>query len=68
MDQAPAPTLPDAARAPGILLPSDRSQWPQQARQAYHQLLRELDRWCRQHDWPMTSNTAVAEEAVRQAW
>ena len=32
------------------------------------ELLRELERWCRKHDWPHTTNAWVAEQAVRQCW
>jgi len=27
----------------------------------------ELNAWCREYGWPMTRNTAVAEEALRRA-
>ena len=49
-------------------LPADRSQWPSDAGKAYNHLLRELNRWSREHDYPMTTNSWIAEEAVRQAW
>ena len=43
-------------------------QWPRDAMSAYHQLVRELNRWCREHDYPTGHNHWVAEEAVRQSW
>ena len=49
-------------------LPSDRTEWPAEARQAFLEVLGELDRWCRQHHWPSTGNGWVAEQAVRQCW
>ena len=53
---------------PSALLPDDRSEWPESARVAFHDVLRHLDRWCRQHDWPASGNAWVAEEAVRRSW
>ena len=53
---------------PPALLPGDRSDWPEPARAAFHDVLRQLDRWCRQHDWPTAGNAWVAEEAVRRSW
>ena len=38
------------------------------AQKAYNHLLRELNQWSREHDCPMTTNSWIAEEAVRQAW
>jgi hypothetical protein len=49
-------------------LPADRGQWPADAGKAYNHLLRELNQWSREHDCPMTTNSWIAEEAVRQAW
>ena len=31
-------------------------------------LLRELNSWSRDHDWPMSTNSWIAEEAVRRSW
>ena len=53
---------------PAAVLPEDRTEWPEQARNAFHDVLRQLDRWCRNHDWPTSRNAWVAEEAVRQSW
>jgi len=49
-------------------LPSDRSKWPENAGKAYIHLLRELNQWSREHDCSMTTNSWIAEEAVRQSW
>ena len=49
-------------------LPGDRRQWPREAGEAYEHLLRELDRWSRDNDWPHTTNSWIAEEAVRRGW
>jgi hypothetical protein len=56
------------APRPATLLPADRSEWPEPARTAFHDVLRQLDRWCKRHDWPTATNAWVAEEAVRQSW
>jgi hypothetical protein len=53
---------------PIALLPEDRTEWPEQARKAFHDVQRQLDRWCRQYDWPTSGNAWVAEEAVRRSW
>jgi hypothetical protein len=50
------------------VLPEDRTEWPDGAGNAHRQLLRELDRWCREHDCSMVTNSWVAEEAVRRGW
>lgn len=49
-------------------LPIELHDWPEEARSAYREVQRELDRWCRTNDWPMISNALVAEEAVRRSW
>lgn len=49
-------------------LPADRSQWPVDAFDSYRQILRDLDRWSRENDFPVITNAWVAEEAVRQGW
>jgi hypothetical protein len=64
---AAAPRDNDLA-AGEVLLPQDRSRWPNAARLAHRELLGELDRWCRQHDWPTFENTTIAERAVREVW
>ena len=51
-----------------LALPEARAAWPPAAAQEYQQLLRELDTWSREHDWPMSSNSWIAEEAVRRSW
>lgn len=38
------------------------------ARVAQHHVRRELDRWCRDHDFASSGNQRLAEEAVRGAW
>ena len=40
----------------------------EQADAEYRRIQRELDAWCRKHDWPSTLNSWVAEEALRQCW
>ena len=49
-------------------LPEERTEWPDNATSEYHRLLRELNSWSREHDWPMSSNSWIAEEAVRRIW
>lgn len=49
-------------------LPEARIEWPDQAAREYHRLLRELNSWSRDHDWPMSGNSWIAEEAVRRSW
>ncbi len=49
-------------------LSEQRNEWPDNATKEYLQLLRELDAWSREHDWPMSSNSWIAEEAVRRSW
>jgi hypothetical protein len=49
-------------------LATDRSQWPTEATAAYRDVLRELDRWSREHGSTLDGNDWIAEEAVRQSW
>ena len=49
-------------------LPDDRSQWPTDAFDSYRRILRDLNHWSRENDFPLATNTWVAEEAVRQSW
>ena len=49
-------------------LPPHRTQWPQEARQAFSGVLRDLNAWCRDNDSPMNLNGSMAEEAIRQTW
>jgi hypothetical protein len=49
-------------------LPDDRADWPEDARTAYREVLRELDIWCRQNDSSAVNNGWVAEQAIRQTW
>ena len=49
-------------------LPASRSEWPDGARQAYFEVLRQLDGWCRERDRPRGTNSAIAEQAIRQVW
>jgi hypothetical protein len=51
-----------------ILLAHDPEQWVPSARQAYRDVLAELESWCRKHQAPQGLNTWVAEEAIRRAW
>jgi hypothetical protein len=56
-------------RIPAVeALPEERTEWPDEADREYHRLMRELNAWSREHDWPMTTNSWIAEEAVRQSW
>ena len=50
------------------VLPENRAEWPDDAGREYSRLLRELNSWSRDHDWPMSTNSWVAEEAVRRGW
>jgi hypothetical protein len=50
------------------LLPEERAEWPSDAAREYQRLLRELNSWSREHDWPMSCNPWIAEEAVRRSW
>jgi len=50
------------------VLPASRSEWPDGARQAFSEVLRQLDGWCRERDRPRSTNVAIAEQAVRQVW
>ncbi len=58
---SPTPIVMDA-------LPDDRRQWPRSAGAAHESLLRELNRWSRDNDWPSTMNSWIAEEAVRRTF
>ena len=49
-------------------LPEERDAWPENATKEYRQLLRELNDWSREHDWPTSNNSWIAEEAVRRSW
>ena len=49
-------------------LPEDRAEWPDDAGREYSRLLRELNSWSRDHDWPMSTNPWIAEEALRRSW
>lgn len=49
-------------------LPEDRTQWPREADTARTSLVRELNRWSRDNDWPSTLNSWIAEEAVRRGY
>ena len=58
---------PEMIADPGGL-PASRAEWPDGARQAFHQVLRQLDGWCRERDRPRGTNAAIAEQAIRQVW
>jgi len=58
---SPSPMAMDA-------LPEDRKRWPRTADAAHASLLRELNQWSRDNDWPSTLNSWIAEEAVRRAF
>ncbi|MDX2438457.1 MAG: hypothetical protein QNL88_15600 [Acidobacteriota bacterium] len=49
-------------------LPKDREQWPHTAGAAHDALLKDLNRWSRDNDWPSTLNSWVAEEAIRRGF
>ncbi len=49
-------------------LPACRADWPDGARQAFIDVLRQLDGWCRERNRPRGTNVAIAEEAVRHVW
>ncbi len=49
-------------------LPGDRELWPRDAGEVHNRLLRELNQWSRDNDWPSTLNSWIAEEAVRRAF
>ena len=49
-------------------LPEDQKQWPSAADTARESLVRELNRWSRENDWPSTLNSWIAEEAVRRGF
>ncbi len=49
-------------------LPEERDRWPRTAGAAHEALLRELNLWSRDNDWPVTLNSWIAEEAVRQGY
>jgi hypothetical protein len=54
---------------PGVeALPAERDRWPEDAAREYRRLLRELNSWSRDHDWPMSGNSWIAEQAVRRSW
>ena len=55
-------------RQPVEALPADRSTWSDDADNTYREVLRELDRWCRDTGSSGILNSWVAEEAVRQTW
>ncbi len=50
------------------VLPDDRGNWPHDAEQSYSQVLKELDRWSREHGFSTVTNSCIAEEAIRQSW
>ena len=49
-------------------LPENRTEWPDDAGSEYRRLLRELNSWSLDHDWAMSNNSWIAEEAVRRSW
>ena len=67
MEAITEPEAPRTFPAHGRL-PEDRAEWPDEAGRQYGRLLRELNAWSREHDWPMSSNAWIAEEAVRRCW
>ena len=50
------------------ILPTNRSEWSTGARNAYREVLGELDMWSRRQDASKSLNSWIAEEAVRQTW
>jgi len=49
-------------------LPINRSEWSSGAQTAHHEVLGELDAWCRKQDSTKVLNSWIAEEAIRQSW
>lgn len=49
-------------------LPDSRTRWPRDAELAYGDVLRQLNRWSHDNDWPLIANTWIAEEAIRREW
>ncbi len=61
LQMSPTPIVMDG-------VPDDRKRWSRSAGAARDSLLRELNRWSRDNDWPSTLNSWIAEEAVRRAF
>lgn len=55
-------------RPTGEILPEVLEDWPDSAGAEYRRLLRELNSWSREHRWPLSNNSWIAEEAVRRSW
>ena len=53
---------------PTIDLPARRTLWPREAQEAYGEVLKELNSWCRDLDHPPAGNGWIAETAVRETW
>jgi hypothetical protein len=68
MEHATQTLSPITALPQPVGLPDDRGQWPSEAQTAFNEVRRELDRWCRKHDWSPSTNASIAEEAIRQSW
>ena len=49
-------------------LPARRTLWPREAREAYGEVLSELNSWCRDLERSFAGNAWIAENAVREAW
>lgn len=60
------------AVSPGIehcnILPANTSEWSTGAKNAYKEVLGELDMWSRRQDASKSLNSWIAEEAIRQTW
>ncbi len=49
-------------------LPLRREEWPDEARRAWKELLRELNAWSRERSMPGPCDPELAEDAVRAVW
>ena len=58
---------PRSSVAPAAL-PRDRAAWPDEARAAHRDLVRQLDAACRERGLASASNDSISEAAVRQVW
>jgi hypothetical protein len=62
-----APVSADSVRT-GVFLSDQPNSWPQDAWQAYKDVLAELNAWSRETGCRSVTNATVAMQAVREAW